>query len=239
MSKYDNVSDVNPGGQFLLNCPWSDEELDEKLPAKAKRYIAQNNIQFYTCDASRIATEIGLGSTRTNTVLQSAFFKITGIIPEDKAVESMKEAIRKTYGRKGQKIVDMNCEAVDRGVTGAHKVNVPESWKNAQIDRQQSRKTENPVLCKYLNDVLVPTSAQKGDDIPVSKFLATKNGILPSGTSAFERRGVAASVPVWIKENCVECNICSYVCPHAAIRPFAVTKERGCFQRCCNRSAED
>lgn len=226
MSKYDIVSDVNPGGQFLLNCPWSDEELDEKLPAKAKRYIAQNNIQFYTCDASRIATEIGLGSTRTNTVLQSAFFKITGIIPEDKAVESMKEAIRKTYGRKGQKIVDMNCEAVDRGVTGAHKVNVPESWKNASDDKAaEPLKSENPVLCKYLNDVLVPTSAQKGDDIPVSKFLATKNGILPSGTSAFERRGVAASVPVWIKENCVECNICSYVCPHAAIRPFAVTKE--------------
>lgn len=226
MSKYDIVSDVNPGGSFLLNCPWSDDELDEKLPASAKRYIAENDIQFYTCDASKIAVEVGLGATRTNTVLQAAFFKITEIIPIDKAVDAMKEAIRKTYGRKGQKIVDMNCAAVDRGLTGAHKVDVPESWKNAE-DRAEATapKADDPFLAQYLTDILEPSIAQKGDDIPVSKFLPTRDGILPSGTSAYEKRGVAVSVPVWIKENCVECNICSLVCPHGAIRPFAVTRE--------------
>ena len=224
MNKYDIVQDVNPNGIFLLNCRWSDEELDQHLPAAAKRYIAENNIQFYTCDAVKIAVELGLGARRTNTVLQAAFFKLADIIPIDKAVVYMKDAIRKTYGRKGEEIVQMNCNAVDAGVENIHKVNVPESWKNAQdVETLHEIDADRDDLKTYVKDILVPSSAMAGDKIPVSKFLETQDGYIPSGTAAYEKRGVAVSVPKWISENCIQCNMCAFVCPHSAIRPFAIT----------------
>lgn len=226
MHKYQIVQDVNPGGTFLLNCSWSDEELNAVLPASAKRYIAENNIRFYTCDAVDIAVKLGLGARRTNTVLQAAFFKLSEVIPIDKAVGYMKEAIQKTYGRKGEDIVAMNCEAVDAGITHVHQVEVPEAWKNAvEEPADKSVETDRPDLKQYVEEILIPDSAMEGDSIPVSRFVKTNDGMIPSGTAAFEKRGVAISVPKWIPENCLQCNMCSFVCPHGAIRPFAVTED--------------
>ena len=224
INKYDIVQDVNPGGIFLLNCSWTDEELNDHLPAKAKKYIADNNVRFYTCDAVKIATGLGLGTRRTNTVLQAAFFKLANIIPIDDAVVYMKEAIKKTYGKKGEEIVNMNCAAVDSGVENVHKVNVPESWKASteETDNVEIR-TDREDLGKYLKDILVPSASMNGDDIPVSKFMDTADGEVPAGTSAFEKRGVAINVPFWNHENCIQCNMCAYICPHGAIRPFAMT----------------
>ena len=224
MSKYDIVQDVNPGGTFLLNCSWSDEELDAHLPADAKRYIAQNDIQFYTCDAVSIAVQLGLGARRTNTVLQSAFFKLADIIPIDQAIVYMKEAIKKTYGKKGEDIVAMNCGAVDAGAANIHKVEVPESWKTAEdAPVEVVIDTDREDLKTYVKDILIPSAAMNGDKIPVSKFLSTADGMVPSGTAAFEKRGVAVTVAKWNAPNCIQCNMCAYVCPHGAIRPFAVT----------------
>ena len=226
MHKYKIVQDVNPGGTFLLNCPWNEEELEANLPADAKRYIANNNIQFYTCDAVAIAVKLGLGARRTNTVLQAAFFRLANIIPIDKAVEYMKEAIKKTYGRKGEEIVSMNCNAVDAGIENIHKVDVPDSWKDAQDQPQETTiDTDREDLKKYIKDILRPSVAMDGDSIPVSDFLDTDDGSIPAGTAAFEKRGVAITVPKWIPENCIQCNMCAFVCPHGAIRPFAVTEE--------------
>ena len=196
------------------------------LPASAKRYIAENNIRFYTCDAVDIAVKLGLGARRTNTVLQAAFFKLSEVIPIDKAVGYMKEAIQKTYGRKGEDIVAMNCEAVDAGITHVHQVEVPEAWKNAvEEPADKSVETDRPDLKQYVEEILIPDSAMEGDSIPVSRFVKTNDGMIPSGTAAFEKRGVAISVPKWIPENCLQCNMCSFVCPHGAIRPFAVTED--------------
>ncbi len=223
LNRYEMVQDVKPGGYFLLNCVWSDEELDTHLPATVKRYIARNNIKFYTCDAVSIAKEIGLGARRTNTVLQAAFFKLADIIPIEEAVGYMKAAIKNTYGKKGEKIVAMNMAAVDAGVANVHKVEVPESWADAPDDAPA------PKLCgrdqthtDYLNDILVPTNTLTGDNVPVSTFLTTASGCIPAGTAAFEKRGIATDVPVWNKENCMQCNWCSYVCPHGVIRPFVL-----------------
>ena len=222
--KYEMVQDVKPGGFFLLNCVWNDEELEEHLPGQVKRYIAQNNIQFYTCDAVSLAKEIGLGARRTNSILQAAFFKLANIIPIDEAVGYMKDAIKKTYGRKGQNIVDMNCAAVDAGIAHVHKVEVPEAWKNVADDAPAPALVgRDKVHTDFLNDILVPTGNLTADNVPVSKFVSTANGMMPAGTAAFEKRGIAADLPHWNMKNCMQCNWCSYVCPHGVVRPFVLT----------------
>ncbi len=222
--KYEMVQDVKPGGFFLLNCVWNDEELEEHLPGQVKRYIAQNDVQFYTCDAVSLAKEIGLGARRTNSILQAAFFKLANIIPIDEAVGYMKDAIKKTYGRKGQNIVDMNCAAVDAGIAHVHKVEVPESWKTVEDDAPAPALVGRDQLhTDFLNDILVPTGNLTADNVPVSKFLTTANGMMPAGTAAFEKRGIAADLPHWNMKNCMQCNWCSYVCPHGVVRPFVLT----------------
>ena len=224
--KYEMVQDVKPGGFFLLNCVWNDDELEEHLPGQVKRYIAQNNVQFYTCDAVSLAKEIGLGARRTNSILQAAFFKLADIIPIDEAVGYMKDAIKKTYGRKGQNIVDMNCAAVDAGITHVHKVEVPESWKTIEDDAPAPALIGRDQLhTDFLNDILVPTGNLAADHVPVSKFLTTVNGMMPAGTAAFEKRGIAADLPHWNLKNCMQCNWCSYVCPHGVVRPFVLTQD--------------
>ena len=221
--RYEMVQDVKPGGFFLLNCVWSDEELEEHLPAKVKRYIANNNVQFYTCDAVSIAKKIGLGARRTNSVLQAAFFKLADIIPIDDAVGYMKDAIRHTYGKKGEDIVNMNLAAVDAGVNHIHKVVVPESWKTAADEAPAPKLVgRDKAHTDYLNDILVPTNTLTGDAVPVSTFLSTVNGMIPSGTAAYEQRGIAADLPKWDFTKCMQCNWCSYVCPHGVIRPFVL-----------------
>ena len=221
--RYEMVQDVKPGGFFLLNCVWNDEELEEHLPARVKRYIANNDVQFYTCDAVSIAKKIGLGARRTNSVLQAAFFKLADIIPIDDAVGYMKDAIRHTYGKKGEDIVNMNLAAVDAGVNHIHKVVVPESWKTAADEAPAPKLVgRDKAHTDYLNDILVPTNTLTGDAVPVSTFLSTVNGMIPSGTAAFEKRGIAADLPKWDFTKCMQCNWCSYVCPHGVIRPFVL-----------------
>lgn len=226
LTKYEMVQDVKPGGSFLLNCTWNDDELEEHLPASVKRYIADNNISFYTCDAVDIAKKVGLGARRTNSVLQAAYFRIAGIIDIDDAVSYMKDAVVKTYSKKGQNIVDMNCAAIDSGVASVHKVNVPEKWKDAPEDPAPEKLIgRDEFHTNYLNNILVPTNRLAGDNCPVSVFLETANGSLPSGTAAYEKRGIAADLPHWCPGNCMQCNMCSLVCPHAAIRPFVLTAQ--------------
>lgn len=192
------VQDVKPGGFFLLNCVWNDEELDKHLPGKVKRYIARNNIKFYTCDAVSIAKDIGLGARRTNTVLQAAFFKLAEIIPIDDAVKYMKDAIQKTYGAKGEKIVNMNMQAVDAGVTHIHKVEIPAAWADAEDDTKVEPMVGRDKLhTDYLNKILYTTNTMTGDNVPVSDFLDTATGMVPNGTAAYEKRGIAADVPHW------------------------------------------
>ena len=220
---YKMVEDVKPGGYFLLNCTWSDAELEDHLPATMKRYIAKNNIQFYTCNAVEIAKGIGLGARRTNSVLQAAFFKLANIIPIDEAAEYMKAAIRKTYGKKGENIVNMNIAAVEQGIEKVHKVEVPASWADVADDAAPAKfvgRDQN--VTDYLNEVLFPYSRMNGDEIPVSVFTKSKDGSVPAGLAAFEKRGIATDVPVWDKTKCIQCNQCAYVCPHAVIRPFIV-----------------
>ena len=226
LTKYDMVQDVKPGGSFLLNCVWSDEELEKHLPASVKRYIADNGIHFYTCNAVDIAKKVGLGARRTNSVLQAAYFTIAKIIDINEAVGYMKDAIVKTYSRKGQNIVDMNCAAVDGGVESVHEVTVPDSWKTAPDDPAPEKLVgRDRFHTDYLNDILVPTNSLAGDNCPVSVFVETANGMLPSGTAAYEKRGIAADLPHWCSGNCMQCNMCSMVCPHGVIRPFVLTAE--------------
>ena len=228
LNKYNMVEDVKKGGIFLLNCSWSSDELESHLPAHAKKYIASNDIQFYTCDAVTIARDLGLGG-RTNTVLQAAFFKLADIIPIDKAAIYMKEAIKKTYGNKGKKIVDMNCAAVDAGIANVVKIDVPAEWKNASDSAKKHKiKGRDKTLTDYVKNILIPTNAMNGDSIPVSKFISTADGSVPSGTAAYEKRGIAYAVPEWDSTKCMQCNWCSYVCPHAAIRPFVLKPECEC-----------
>ena len=225
VNEYDMVQDLKDGGSFLLNCEWTDEELDKYLPGKMKKYIADHNINFYTIDGVKLGKEIGLGK-RINTILQSAFFSIANIIPGDQAIQYMKDAATKSYSKKGQKIVDMNHAAIERGAKEYHKVNVPESWKNAVDDSKQATITcENKDTEKYVNTVLVPSSKYQGNQLPVSAFVDMADGTVPAGSAAFEKRGVAIDVPEWDPDNCIQCNFCSYVCPHAAIRPVALTAE--------------
>ena len=226
LKKYDMVQDVKPGGYFLLNCVWNDEELEEHLPAKVKRYIAENKVNFYTCNAVDLAKGIGLGARRTNTILQAAFFKLANIIPIKDAEKYMKKAAEKSYAKKGQNIVDMNFAAIEAGINSIHKVEVPASWKKA-VDKEKAVKLEgrDKFSTKYLNDILVPMGNLSGDDVPVSVFVDNATGILPSGTAAYEKRGIAADLPHWCSGNCIQCNMCAAVCPHAVIRPFMLTKE--------------
>ena len=219
VDKYDMVEDLVPGGKFLLNCAWDTKELSERLPAKMKRYIAQNNISLYTIDAIGIAKEIGLGN-KTSIVLQSAFFKIADVIPFDKAVEYMKEAVVKSFGAKGEKIVNMNHEAIAKGEANINKIDVPAEWADAKDEA--AKELDVPAFVK---DVLAPCNAQRGDKIPVSTFMNMVDGHLPQGMAAFEKRGIAVDVPEWIPENCIQCNQCSLVCPHAAIRPVVMNAE--------------
>ena len=220
LRQYDIISELKPGGTFLLNCNWAPEELDEHIPAEVKRYIANNDIKFYIVDANKCSQEIGLGN-RSNMVLQAAFFNLSQVIPVDDAVKHMKEAVKKTFGKKGEKIVNMNMEAVDAGINAPVKVDVPASWKDAKDEAKADAKDVPSII----SDVLVPINAQKGDDLPVSTFVEMKDGVMPQGTSRYEKRGIATAVPVWDPTACIQCNQCSYVCPHAVIRPFLLDEK--------------
>ncbi|MGI5965822.1 MULTISPECIES: pyruvate:ferredoxin (flavodoxin) oxidoreductase [Anaerotruncus] len=225
IDKYDMVEDLVDGGTFLLNCPWSGDELEQHIPGKVKKFIADHNIQFYTIDGIDIGRKLGLG-TRINTVLQSAFFKLAKIIPEADAIQYMKDAATKSYGRKGEKIVKMNHDAIDEGAKAVVKVEVPASWKNATDDSTVAVATgDRKDLVDFVNDILIPANAQRGDKLPVSVFKGREDGTFPQGSAAYEKRGIAVDVPSWQPENCIQCNFCSYVCPHAVIRPAVMTAE--------------
>ena len=226
IGKYDMVRDVKPGGIFMLNCDWEGEELEARLPADIKRAIARKNIKFYTCDAVNIARSLGLKG-RINTIIQSAYFKLADLIPAEDAIEYMKQGIINDYGAKGQNIVDMNVAAVMAGQTAAKQVEVPASWADAQDAPAAELKlnTVNSEQDAYVRNILIPTNNLEGDALPVSAFLPYVTGKVPSGTSAFEKRGIAVDIPVWHSENCTQCNWCSTVCPHAVIRPFVLEEK--------------
>ena len=225
LNKYDMISDVKPGGRFLLDCPWSAAELDTHLPASVKSYIAKNNIEFYTINATKIAIDIGNAKVK-NTVLQSAFFALAGILPINEALEYMKKAAYKSYIKKGQAIVDLNYAAIDAGKDALVKVDVPAAWANAgETPAAEKVNGKRGELVDYVNDVVIPVVSMKGDSLPVSAFEKYVDGQFPQGAAAYEKRGVAVTVPQWNAEHCVQCNNCAYVCPHACIRPFAMTEE--------------
>lgn len=225
IDKYDMVQDVIPGGSFLLNCQWSVDELDEKLPAPVKAYIAKNNINFYIINAIKVAKEIGLGN-KTNTVLQSAFFSIANIIPANDAIEYMKQAAYKSFSKKGEDIVNMNYAAIEKGAGEVVKVDVPASWANAEGSLPVHVATGSRAeLVDYVNKIQIPVNAQRGDSLPVSTFVGMADGTFPQGSAAYEKRGIAVDVPQWIPENCIQCNQCSMVCPHAVIRPFVLNED--------------
>ncbi len=227
LDKYDILEGLKEGGNFLLNCKWTDEELTQNLPVNIKKYIAENKINFYTIDAVKIARvytidavkiarEIGLGK-RFNAVLQSAFFKIANIIPAEEAIKYMKEAIVKAYGKKGEKVVSMNQQAVEKGMELVKKVEVPASWANATDNETSVETSINKP--EFITKILEPINAMQGDKLPVSTFMGDRtDGTFPQGTAAYEKRVVAVDVPCWNPENCIQCNFCSYVCPHACIR---------------------
>jgi len=215
--QYDVLEGLKKGGTFLLNCVWTPEELNEKLPANVKRYIAENDIEFYTINAVDVAVKVGLGSTRINMVTQSAFFKLANVIPFDEAVVLIKEAIKKTYGKKGDEIVNMNCAAVDGAIDALVKIDVPADWKNATDDAVKD--SDRP---DFIKNIVDPVNAQRGNKLPVSVFEGREDGTFETGTSRYEKRGVAVMVPDWQPDTCIQCNQCSLVCPHAAIRPVLV-----------------
>ena len=225
--KFNMVQEIVDGGTFLLNCPWSVEDLDQHLPGQVKKYIADHKINFYIIDGVKIGIETGMGPTRINTILQSAFFKLTGIIPEAKAIELMKEAAQKTYGRKGEDVVKKNWAAIDAGATGVVKVDVPAEWSNCAdegLDYPKATEGIDKTLA-FVNNIQTAVSAQEGNNLPVSAFTTYVDGTTPSGTSAYEKRGIAVNVPVWNNENCIQCGFCAYVCPHAVIRTIALTED--------------
>ena len=223
--KYDMVSDVKPGGVFLLNCPWTKpEEFEAHIPGQVKRYIAENDVKFYVIDGVQIGKEIGLGN-RINTVLQSAFFKLANIIPAEDAIKYMKDAATASYSKKGEAIVKMNHDAIDLGAQRIVKVDVPESWKNAKDEDLSIKFDGKGRLVDYVNNILNPISSFDGMKLPVSAFVPYVDGEVPLGSSAFEKRGIAIDVPEWNGNNCIQCNFCSYVCPHACIRPVVLTEE--------------
>ena len=227
MRKYNMVQELVDGGTFLLNCPWDMEGLEKHLPGQVKKYIADHNINFYTIDGVKIGIETGMGPTRINTILQSAFFELTGIIPAEKANELMKAAAKATYGRKGEDVVMKNWAAIDAGAKGMHKVEVPDSWKNCEdegLDYAVVTEGRKDVV-DFVNNIQTKVSAQEGNSLPVSAFSDYVDGSTPSGSSAYEKRGIAVKVPVWNPDNCIQCNFCAYVCPHAVIRPAAMTAD--------------
>ena len=225
VDKYDMVQDLKKGGTFLLNCPWDEKELDKHLPGKMKKFIADNDIKFYIIDGIDIGRKIGLGG-RINTVLQSAFFSLANIIPADDAIKYMKDAATATYGRKGEKVVAMNHAAIEAGAKEYKEVKVPASWKDAKDDAKVHVATgDRKDLVDFVNDVLYPATAQHGNELPVSTFKDVADGTFPQGSAAYEKRGIAVDVPCWQPENCIQCNFCSYVCPHAVIRPAVLSDE--------------
>ncbi len=222
---YKIVNDVKPGGTFLLNCQWNAEELEANLPNDVKKYIAENNIKFYTVNAIDKAREIGMGK-RTNTILQSAFFALANIMPIAEAVDYMKYMAKKSYLKKGEAVVEMNYKAIEAGVDAIVEVKVPAAWANAgDAAAAEAATGTRPELVKFVNTIVKPVSLMDGDKLPVSAFVGMEDGTFPQGSSAYEKRGVAVEVPVWHPEACVQCNNCAFVCPHAAIRPFAMTEE--------------
>src|SRR6056297_2500678 len=217
---YDMLKGLKKGGSFLLNSIWDEEETKEKLPERMKKYLAENDIKFYIINGTKLGEEIGLG-TRTNTIMQSAFFKITEVIPYEMAVDEMKKAIVKSYGNKGEQVVNMNFAAVEAGGKNVHKVKIPEEWKGIEVS-ETNGKSGRP---EYITKVVDTINHQKGDDLPVSTFKGYEDGTFEAGTAAYEKRGVAVKVPEWQPDECIQCNQCAYVCPHAAIRPFLLTDE--------------
>ena len=226
INKYNMVQELVDGGTFLLNCPWDMEGLEKHLPGQVKAFIANHNIKFYVIDGIKIGKEIGLGG-RINTVLQSAFFKLANIIPEDHAIELMKAAAKASYGKKGDKIVQMNYDAIDAGAKQVVEIAVPESWKNAEDEGLFTPEVKGgkPEVVDFVKNIQAKVNAQEGNTLPVSAFTEYVDGSTPSGTSAYEKRGIAVDIPVWKPENCIQCNRCAYVCPHAVIRPVALTEE--------------
>ena len=225
--KYNMVQELVDGGTFLLNCPWDMEALEKHLPGQVKKFIADHNINFYTIDGVKIGIETGMGPTRINTILQSAFFELTGIIPAEKANELMKAAAKATYGRKGEDVVMKNWAAIDAGAKGVVKIDVPASWSSCEdegLDYQTVDGARKDVV-DFVNNIQSKVNAQEGNTLPVSAFTEYVDGSTPSGSSAYEKRGIAVNVPVWNPDNCIQCNFCSYVCPHAVIRPVVLTEE--------------
>ena len=227
VNKYHMVEELVDGGTFLLNCPWDEAGLEEHLPGQVKAFIANHNIKFYVIDGVKIGIETGMGPTRINTILQSAFFKLAKIIPEEKAIELMKAAAKATYGRKGDDVVAKNWAAIDEGAKQIKEVAVPESWKDAADEGLTTTHAESgrADAVKFVNTIQAKVTSQEGNNLPVSAFTDYVDGTTPSGTSAYEKRGIAVNVPVWNPENCIQCNRCSFVCPHAVIRPVAMTAE--------------
>ena len=218
------VRDVKPGGVFMINCQWTPAELEHHLSASAKRYIAKNNIQLYTINAIDLAAQIGMGK-RTNTILQSAFFSLAKVMPEAEAIQYMKDAATHSYLKKGQDVVDMNHKAIDAGATAYVKIDVPAAWADAQDEAKVSKHTGPAKLVDMVNTILDPVDRMDGDSLPVSAFVPHADGTFEQGASAYEKRGVAVMVPTWDSAKCIQCNQCAYVCPHATIRPFALTQE--------------
>ncbi|MBR4209918.1 MAG: pyruvate:ferredoxin (flavodoxin) oxidoreductase [Lachnospiraceae bacterium] len=218
--QYDIAEELKEGGAFLLNCTWTQDELEKELPGNVKKILAERHIRFYTIDATAIAQEMGLGS-HTNTVLQAAFFKITGLMDAEKALDQMKDAARRSYFNKGEAVIAKNIAAIDAGATRVHQVEIPASWANAADDRP----ADDPNLPDVVKNILFPINRQKGDDLPVSAFKKHEDGSIELGLTAYEKRGIAVNIPVWDKDKCIQCNQCAFVCPHAVIRPYLLTKE--------------
>ena len=227
VDKYNMVQELVDGGTFLLNCPWDMEGLEKHLPGQVKAFIANHNIKFYVIDGVKIGIETGMGPTRINTILQSAFFKLADIIPEAQAIELMKAAAKATYGRKGDDVVAKNWAAIDEGAKQVVEIQVPDSWKSAADEGLAMTHAESgrKDAVDFVNNIQAKVSAQEGNSLPVSAFKDYVDGTTPSGTSAYEKRGIAVNIPVWNPENCIQCNRCSYVCPHAVIRPVAMTAD--------------
>ena len=219
--QYNVIDGLKDGGIFLLNTTWKPEELGEKLPASFKRYLAEHNVHFYIIDATDIASGIGLGN-RTNMIMQSAFFKLADVIPVEEAVKYLKDSIVKTYGKKGEDVVNMNFKAVDKGIESLVKIDIPASWANAEDEEEAACEKDVP---DFIKNVMIPMNRQEGDKLPVSTFVGMENGVFPSGTAAYEKRGIAVNVPEWQIDNCIQCNQCSFACPHAAIRPVLLNEK--------------
>ena len=225
--KYNMVQELVDGGTFLLNCTWSDAELEEHIPGQVKKYIHDHKINFYTIDGVKIGIATGMGPTRINTILQSAFFKLSAIIPEEQAIDLMKKAAEKTYGRKGEDVVKKNWAAIEEGAKNVHKVEVPASWADAKdegLDYAVHTEGREDAI-KFANNIQTAVSAQEGNNLPVSAFKDYVDGTTPVGTSAYEKRGIAVNMPIWNSDNCIQCGFCSYVCPHAVIRTVALTED--------------